>query len=205
MRKKNPLFLWFFLFCASLHAQDRSLLAPKLPQWQNPSFEGTPQESAPNLLGWSPLDTRSTPDILPGPWGVSTPPLDGATYMGLTTRSDYTWEAVAQPLDAPLLQNYCYKFSLYLARSASYVGYNQPTRLRIWGSNDPQSLANAQLLCSSTPIEHTNWQRYEFSFIAQQNWRYIVLECYYKEQTLLPYRGNILIDLLSPFIACDRA
>lgn len=195
----------FALLRSPLSAQDRTLLAPLLPQWQNPSFNGTPQESAPFLTGWFPLDERSTPDILPGPWGVTTPALEGSTYVGLTTRSDHTWEAIFQPLDNPLMRGYCYKFSVYLARSASYVGYNQPTRLRVWGSNDPHSLQNAQLLCSTAPIEHTTWQRYELSFTAQQEWRYIVLECYYKEQTLLPYRGNLLIDLLSAFLACDRA
>jgi hypothetical protein len=175
------------------------------PRLVNPSFEGRPQEAAPFLEGWQPCNYTSTPDILPGFWGVTTLPYDGGSYLGLIARNDQTWESLYQLLDAPFLQNYCYRFTVALARSDAYSGYNSPMRLRVWGSNSPNSTAGGQLLAASPTIEHTEWRNYDFSFVANKTWKYIIIECFYREQTLLPYRGNILIDAWSAFIVCDRA
>ena len=171
----------------------------------NPSFEGKPQMDAKNVLGWMPFNTNSTPDILPGPWGVQTPPYEGNTYIGLTTRSDNTWEAAVQKLNFPLQKDFCYQFTLQLALSDTYAGYNKPCRLRIWGSNSPNSLEKAQLLVTSTAIDHHEWRPYTLAFVSANDWQYIIIECFYKEATLLPYKGNILIDAWSIFEPCTRA
>lgn len=189
----------------ALLAQVRAQPTVHYPRLVNPSFEGRPQEAAQHLEGWTPCNYTSTPDILPGPWGVLTLPYDGNSFIGLIVRNDNTSESMYQELDAPFLRGYCYRFTVALARSDAYAGYNMPCRLRIWGSNSPTSTAGAQLLGASPAVEHTEWRNYDFTFIATKEWRYIIIECFYKEKTLLPYRGNILIDAWSAFIACDRA
>lgn len=192
---------FFVILCLS-----NCLLAQKNPTIIiNPSFEGIPQMDAKNIEGWLPFNQGSTPDILPGPWGVTLPAFNGKTYMGLTVRSDNTWEAAVQQLNAPLRKDYCYNFSIALALSDTYAGYNNPARLRIWGSNSPNSLQDAQLLNITPSIAHKDWKVYQLSFIPDKNWSYIIIECYYKEATLLPYKGNILIDAWSDFIPCERA
>jgi hypothetical protein len=193
----------FSLLSARAAAQEQPAI--HYPRLKNPSFEGRPQEAAPYLEGWAACNYTSTPDILPGFWGVTTPPFEGSTFIGLIVRNDNTWESISQALDSPFLEGYCYRFSVALARSAAYSGYNTPARLRIWGSNSPTSTLGGQLLGSSPTVAHTEWKVYDFSFVASKNWKYIIIECFYKEPTLLPYRGNILIDGWSAFIACDRA
>src|SRR5689334_15278944 len=46
----------------------------------NPSFEDTPQDAT-MPQGWTGCKEGTTPDILPGFWGVYTPPSDGQTYV----------------------------------------------------------------------------------------------------------------------------
>ncbi len=172
------------------------------PTIRNASFEGIPQYDA-RVKDWEWCSPTCTPDILPGVWGVNTPANDGRTYVGLITRQDNTWEAIFQRLDTTFQRDVCYKFFIDLCLSPHYSGYNKPARLRIWGSDSP--CARQQLLASSPTIDHYDWRAYEFSFIAAQNWRYIIIECFYKEPTLVPYRGNVLIDNIRPFVHCDRA
>ena len=169
---------------------------------RNPSFEGFSKIDA-EINGWIWCNKHSTPDLQPNVWNVTTAPQDGNTYVGLTCRNEGTWESIAQFLPSPLWAGSCYKLNLQLARADTYAGYNRPARLRVWGSN---SIAErGQLLASSPTIAHEEWRLYELSFVSQQNWKYIILECYYKEPTLVPYRGNILIDNIQAFFSCDRA
>jgi hypothetical protein len=102
----------------------------------NPSFEGEPIDAT-VPKGWLPCKEGTTPDILPGFWGVYNEPADGRSYMGLITREDGTWESVGQKLEAPLEKGGCYTFTCELAHSNTYAGYNIPLKLRIWGSATP--------------------------------------------------------------------
>jgi len=182
--------LWFFI--------------PYLPaqQIKNASFEGFSKIDA-EIEGWIWCNKHSTPDLQPNVWNVSNPPHQGNTYVGLTCRNDGTWESIAQLLPSSFLAGNCYKMTLQLARADTYAGYNRPARLRIWGSNAIDE--RGQLLATSPTISHEEWKLYELSFVAQKNWKYIILECYYKEPTLVPYRGNILVDDIQAFFSCDRA
>lgn len=54
-------------------------------QFFNPSFEGEPRDAI-TPLGWIGCEDGTTPDILPGPWGVYLPASEGQTYMGLIVR-----------------------------------------------------------------------------------------------------------------------
>ena len=45
----------------------------------------------------------------------------------------------------------------------------------------------------------------EFMFSTEEDYKYIIIECYYKNPSLNYYRGNLLIDNFSVFEMCDRA
>ena len=53
--------------------------------FDNASFEGNP-EDATMPTGWHHCLDGTTPDLLPGPWGVIKEAYDGDTYLGLISR-----------------------------------------------------------------------------------------------------------------------
>lgn len=167
----------------------------------NASFEGEPQDAT-VPSGWIPCQPGTTPDILPGVWGVYQEPAHGDTYMGLITRENSTWESVGQRLKSPLPSGQCLSMSLSLAHSNTYAGYNLPIKLRIWGG--VERCARDQLLWESPLIEHRDWKTYRVDFVPQAPFQYIILEAYHKDGPF-SYRGNILIDRLSAIKKCIRA
>lgn len=192
-------FFKFFIFClctaSTISGYGQSHL-------NNASFEGQAQDAT-MPSGWFACELGTTPDILPGFWGVATEPSEGSTYMGLITREDGSYESVGQRLKDPLKQDYCYEFEFDLCRSNTYEGYNFPIRLMIWGG---KSKCNKdQLLYSSPTIEHTDWKTYKVKFDAKQKIRYIILEAYFGDGLMFKYKGNILIDAMSRIKVCTRA
>ena len=169
---------------------------------RNPSFEG---RSGMNKLPleWDICKRGSTPDILPGYWEVTTPPADGDNYVGLITRSEGTWESIGQQLSTPVVPEECHTFSLKLARSATYVNFNLPIRLRIYLGNG--ICDRGQLVGESSNINATDWKEYIFSFIPDRAYTHLVLEAYYGNGIYFYYNGNILIDDLSEIKLCPRA
>lgn len=169
---------------------------------RNPSFEDTPGQSK-LPKGWMSTTPGSTPDILPGAWGVQFMPQDGQTCLGLVTREDGTCEDIGQGLAQPLKAGKCYTFSIYLAHAPKYVGYNNPVRLRVWGG---QSRGGKEMLLTSSPlVSHSDWKNYKFLFEPTKNVKYITLEAWYGAGTTFKYKGNILLDNCSPIDTCDRA
>lgn len=168
----------------------------------NPSFEGEAEDATmPN--GWLECKKGTTPDILPGYWGVYNEPSDGETYIGLITRSDKTWESIGQRLSEPLKIATCYQMSLDLAHSKTYTGYNKPIRLRVWGSKTRCS--RDQLLWKSEIIEHSDWETYELEFRTNGTFNYIIFEAYYPGNHNKPLKGNVLLDNVSEIDICERA
>ena len=167
---------------------------------ENPSFEGEPQDAT-VPVGWMPCELGTTPDILPGPWGVYQEASDGETFMGLITRPDGTYESVGQRLPAPLEKEECYSFNLDLARSMTYTGYNKPLKLRVWGA--VSRCQKAELLFESPVIRHTEWKNYPFSFATQFDYHYIILEAHAPNNQAV--KGNILLDNCSQITVCKRA
>jgi hypothetical protein len=167
----------------------------------NPSFEG---EAKPDRvpIGWSICRNGTTPDILPGPWGVWLQPADGLTYLGLTARNDGTWEVVGQQLATPLRANECYNFSVDLARADTYAGHNLPLRLRIWGGTN--ACMKSQLLCETGLVRHTDWRKYDFLFFTKQSFNFILLEAFYGKGLVGKYKGNLLLDACSEITPCPR-
>jgi hypothetical protein len=127
---------------------------------------------------------------------------EGDTYLGLITRSDGSWESITQRLDQTLAVDACYKFTLDLARSATYNQYNRPIKLRIWGGS--YKCDKKQLLLETDFIEHVFWKPYEVNFYPKVPINYIILQAFYQEGDFR-HSGNILIDNLSPLRACPRA
>lgn len=189
----------FLLICCTL--QMYSSRAQSLIYFNNPSFEGEPADAT-VPVGWLPCEEKTTPDILPGFWGVYREASDGNTYLGLITRHDGTWESITQRLSQTLQADECYAFTLDLARSATYNQYNRPIRLRIWGSGT--KCEKRQLLLETDLIRHPFWKTYEVKFYPKSKLNYIIFEAYYPEGAYdLP--GNILMDNLGPIKRCPRA
>lgn len=168
--------------------------------WQNPSFEGEPADAT-VPIGWIGCEPLTTPDILPGFWGIYQEANDGDTYVGLITRANGSWESITQRLERSIETDDCYVFLLDLARGATYSGYNQPLKLRVWGSTDRCS--KDQLLYESPLIEHAYWKTYRVEVKAEQPIRYIILEAFHREGKFR-YSGNILLDNLTPLRWCPR-
>jgi hypothetical protein len=193
------LLLGCLLGCGGLTAQ--SLDSLPIIYWQNGSFEGEPHDAT-VPVGWLACEPGTTPDILPGYWGVATEASEGETYVGLIRRLNGTFESITQRLSIPIAKGSCYGFSFDLAGGATYSGYNEPLRLRIWGSSSKCS--KTQLLFESDGIEHTYWKRYRTKFTAEAPFYYILIEVLHREGHFQS-SGNILIDNLSPLQPCPRA
>ena len=169
---------------------------------QNGSFEGQPQDAT-IPIEWQPCEIGTTPDILPGHWGVNEEAYDGETYMGLIVREDGSYESVGQFLENPLIQGYCYEFSIYLAHSHVYAGYNLPIGLNIWGGS--KVCSKDQLLGQAELVSHARWKKYVFKFIPKQDIYYFQIEARKAAGLYINYRGNILIDNCSTIKTCNRA
>lgn len=190
--------------------------------FKNPSFEGQPFEggilSVRLPKGWNDCGFRgeTPPDVHPlrgGNFSVSKAPADGNTYLGMVTRDNDTWEKISQKLKKPLKTGKCYSFSIALARSETYLSQSRatgkpanfatPIQVRFYGGNE--FCGKQELLASSSLIKNTRWLQYEFIIQPDQDFKYIVIEAFYKTPTLFPYNGNVLIDNLSPIfeIECD--
>jgi len=168
---------------------------------KNASFEGEAQDAT-VPLGWFECTAYTTPDILPGVWGVYEEAEEGETYVGLITRANGTWESIGQRLPVPLEKGDCFSFYLFLAHSKTYSGYNKPIKLRIWGGTT--RCEKDQLLLETDFVKHRKWKRYDAQFSAEKTINYFILEAFYSEE---PYShlGNILIDQISPIRKCSRA
>jgi len=166
----------------------------------NPSFEDTPQDAI-MPQGWTGCKEGTTPDILPGFWGVYTPPSDGQTYVGLITRLNSSWESIGQRLPAPLMKGTCYDWYIDLSHSDTYSGYNGPIKLRVWIAK--LKCQKDQLIYESPLIDHLDWKTFRIKFTPNDEYRYILLEAYYSDPPF-EYQGNILIDYLREIRVCDR-
>ena len=186
----------------------------------NPSFEDEPKQSLPPV-GWMDCGFRgqTPPDVHPiyppsQGWWVTMDPQDGKTYMGMVVRDNDTWERVSQRTRGTMNKGHCYEFSIWLARSRSYVSpsrlteeltnYTTPTVLRVWGGNS--ACDRVQLLAESKPVDNNEWKKYQFQFKPDQDFKYIMLEAFYETPVLFPYNGNLLLDNASDIsrIPCNE-
>jgi len=166
----------------------------------NSSFEGQPQEAF-VPVGWTPCSSLTTPDIFPGVWGVTLDPAHGNSYMGLITRSDGSNESVGQRLPSKLEKDRCYTFSIYIAASETYAGFNDAIKCRIWlGSNSCQ---RRQLIFESQSLKNSFWNNKRVKFTPEFESSFIIIEAAFPTPKQNA-RGNILLDGMSAILHCDR-
>lgn len=172
----------------------------------NPSFEDSPRDAT-MPTGWESCGEYTTPDILPGEnkwgkpiWDVIHKPTDGETYLGLITRVDNTSEHIGQKLSTPIKANQCYRFTLDLARSPYYAGYNKPIVLEIWLGN---ALGKQEELLDKIEVGHYEWQTYEIVAMIERDMKYISFKAHYVAVTKRAYRGNVLMDNISVIESCE--
>ncbi|HMQ07402.1 MAG TPA: hypothetical protein PKC30_08885 [Saprospiraceae bacterium] len=168
--------------------------------FHNPSFEDEPADAT-MPHGWWGCEPLTTPDILPGYWGVYQPPSEGESYVGLITRENGTFESIGQRLSGVLKKDFCYSFLMDLAHSATYSGYNEAIQIRIWISN--KKCGQQQLIFQSPLINHKQWQTYEVDFTPDIDSEYIRIEAFTGAKNIHK-KGNILIDNLSAIVNCSR-
>ncbi|GJM32448.1 MAG: hypothetical protein DHS20C18_14490 [Saprospiraceae bacterium] len=167
----------------------------------NASFEGEPQDAT-VPVGWFPCEIGTTPDILPGPWGIHMESSDGDTFLGLITREDGSWESITQRFKTALNPADCYSFTIDLAHSPNYAGYNSPLKVRIWAG---QSKCNKeQLLLETDFIKNVDWKTFEVKFKPKKWFNYIVIEAHYSDNPT-SVKGNVILDNISPIKICPRA
>lgn len=170
--------------------------------FRNASFEDAPGAGK-SPKGWYTGNQGSTPDIMPGAWEIQFPPQEGKTCLGLIVREDGTREDISQTMAAPLQAGKCYVFTMYLAHSAKYVGYNKPIRLRIFGSSGKGG--KTELLATSPLIDHSDWRSYKFELSPTTTATQLIFEADYAPGVVFKYKGNILLDNCSPLEKCIRA
>jgi len=168
----------------------------------NPSFEDEPSDAT-TPMGWFECTESTTPDIFPGYWGVYEEASDGDTYLGLIIREDRSYEAIGQRTSAAMLTEKCYKFTIDLAHSNTYAGYNAPAKLRIYiGSS---KCSQGQMVFQSDLIKHTDWKTYLIEFTPKEESHYIFFEAVDKKGIILGSKGNILLDAVSNIDICTKA
>jgi len=167
----------------------------------NPSFEDEPADAT-TPQAWHPCDEMTTPDILPGYWGVYNDPSHGNTYVGIITRENSTYESFGQKLSEPLKKGACYRSEIDLAHSKIYSGYNKPIRLRIYLG--VTKCDRSQLIFESGVVSNVIWKTFKIEVKPKQDAQYLILEAYHQDGTF-SHKGNILIDNLKPFFNCGNA
>ena len=166
---------------------------------KNGSFEGRPQDARmPD--GWFACSKTTTPDILPGFWGVYLSPADGESYLGMITRDDQTFESIGQRLKTPLKKAQCYEFNIDLAHAEAYAGYDDNIRIEVYASK--KKCRQDQLLFKSPIITHSLWRTYPITFVSTDDWKYVMVRAVQVDPTA---NGNILIDQFTNMKPCQRA
>ena len=180
----------FLLFVSNLTAQ---ILIT------NRSFEGKPADAT-MPSGWFMASEGTTPDILPGYWGVYNEPLEGDTYIGLITRQDGSFESITQRMENGLQKGTCYSLTFALSHSDNYAGYSAPLKIMIWIGDKKSD--RQQKVFESALIKGEEWRLQKIDFTPTKNMEYIIIEAFNSRSA--PVNGNILIDALSNPNSCNR-
>lgn len=168
----------------------------------NPSFEDEPADAT-TPMGWFECTDSTTPDIFPGYWGVYDEASDGDTYVGLIIREDRSYEAIGQRTSGTMSTDKCYRFTIDLAHSNAYSGYDAPARLRVYiGAT---KCGQDQMVFQSEFISHEEWRTYTIEFTPDEASNYIFFEAVDKKGVLMGSKGNILLDAISSIDICSKA
>ncbi len=169
---------------------------------KNAGFEGKKGE-AKIPKKWNACSKSTTPDILPGEFDVDLVASEGDTYVGLITRDNGDLETIGQKLKFTLLKGQCYEFTMDVARSETYAGYNIPVGLKIWISTS--SCTSEQLIFHSKSIESNSWEEVKVRFTPNSDMSFIRISPVSVSGLYFNYKGNILIDNISVLNTCSRS
>ncbi len=181
---KKSIYIFTILLMIAINS-----ITAQIIQFQNPSFEGTPQS---HVLppGWSICLPHETPDTQPGSWGINLPPSNGNSYVGLVYQPSTGWqEGAGQTLNTPLIAGSKYSFFIDLAipsTATPNMGILMPpacSKLQVWGgmATINSGCDQAQLLWTSPTILNTTWQTYVVKFRPTSNWNNILFIIYTPE------------------------
>ena len=154
-----------------------------------------------NIINWSGCVPNTTLDIQPGTWGISLPPFDGDSYMGMVCRGTTgtnanTCEDARQQLNQPLLAGRCYTLSIQLAYGDNFTieDYRNPIDLEIFLGTE--SCSKEIKLAEFGPISNAGWAEYTVNFTVPSDMTHILLQADYSSESSI-YFGNLLLDQLS--------
>ncbi|MEI6765739.1 MAG: PKD domain-containing protein [Bacteroidota bacterium] len=167
----------------------------------NPSFEG-PQ--APHITppGWDICMPGVTPDTQPGSWGITLPPSNGNSYLGLVHQSSSNWqEGAGQTLSSPMIAGTTYNFTIDLATTNVY-GYGiipGCVELQLFGGTAGINggCDAAELLWQSGNVTNLTWVTFPITFTPTQNWNHILFRIQSLGCTDGPY---IMVDNMTPLV-----
>jgi gliding motility-associated-like protein len=167
---------------------------------QNPSFEGTPAAHITPPL-WGICMPGVTPDTQPGIWGVSLPPSDGSSYLGMCHEQSGSWqEGASQELldeltgnSEPMQAGETYDFTIDVSDHPTSGGWNVagPVELLVWGGFSVCD--ESELLWSSGDVPNFIWTTYNVSFTPSMSFTHIMFQC---NALTLP-TGYLIIDNMS--------
>jgi len=172
----------------------------------NGSFDGVAgtKHFPPN--SWNVCNTTSTPDIMPGCWGVSLAPSEGDSYLNLVVKENGVMEEVNCLLTETLDTSQCYKFSVDLNRSLDFkfeffgddYDFTRLANVRfILGENECSLDVDTILEVDDSLNYYKEWVTFSFIFKpTQENVNYLKIETYI-DDNVSPFFGHVLVDNIS--------
>jgi len=185
----------------------------------NPSFEVDAPRCGDMPAFWinrtSKVAESDNPTIAPGCNALKTAAAHGERYICLKTRLGGNNDHIGQRLNegAYLQQDSAYRMHLFLAYSKEVAvlkpngkkgkSYGKPAALRVWGVS--HTAKHKELLAETLAAAHTDWRRYELILMPTENtYDEILLEAHFDHEQKEAYRGNVLIDSISPIVLVSR-
>jgi len=161
----------------------------------NPSFEGPHPSAHHTPPPW--VTCGLTPDTQPGAWGITMPPTDGSSYVGLVNASGWE-EGASQQLSAPMIAGVEYMLKIDLTRTGAAGGgiTDGNIGLRIYGGNSLCS--TTELLWSSGNVPLLSWTTYNVCMTPSSNWTHLWL----LSTRLSGSQPYILVDNMSDIAPC---
>lgn len=162
---------------------------------------GNPSMESPLLATLPPAPWKrfeQSPDVQPGWVGVTTPPMDGKTYIGMIAGAAWS-ERLMQELVTPLRANRSYTISFGLAFPERY--FSAPMcygGMVIYGANAPGE--KGDVLWKSGIFTHKEWRTYKATLTPEKDYKYFVFGPY-RDSTCTQMYSAVLVDNFSPYIA----
>jgi len=165
----------------------------------NPSFEG-PRQAHVTPGGWDICMPGTTPDTQPDSWGITLPPSNGSSYIGLVHETSTGWqEGAGQTLSSPMTAGQLYRFTIDLA-TTDVQGYGiitGPVELQLWGGwSGGNGCSQVELLWHSGSVTNLNWQTYQLNFIPSAAYDHILF-CINALAGASPY---VMLDNMTPIV-----